>query len=114
MDASMLSRLRKKAINHGWELGKDMSLLLDYVCDAPKSGRPLLSQEICDEVLKVVIKNSTTRMYSCLQIAEEVSKNLRKEDIVSASTVYRILKRNGYGSYKPTVKLGLTQTMKGI
>jgi hypothetical protein len=54
-------------------------------------------------------------MYSCLRIAEEVSKSLGKkenEEIISASTIYQILKKNGYNSYKPTVKPGLTQTMK--
>jgi hypothetical protein len=54
-------------------------------------------------------------MYFCQRIADKVSKNLRKnekEEIVSASTVYCILKKNGYGSYKPTIKPGLTQTMK--
>jgi hypothetical protein len=108
MDALTLSRLWKKAIERGWEPGKDMPLCLRHVTDASKSGRPPLLQEICDEVLKVVTKNSTTRMYSCLRIAKEVSKNLGKEDIVSASTVYRILKKNRYGNYKPTIKPGLT------
>jgi hypothetical protein len=51
-------------------------------------------------------------MYSCLRITKEVGKRLRKEDIVSASMVYRILKKNRYRSYKPTIKPGLTQTMK--
>jgi hypothetical protein len=112
MDASVVSRLRKKAIQRGWEPEKDMPLLLEHVTDALKSGRPPLSQEVCDEVLKVVTKNSTTRMYSCQKIAEVVSENLGKEDIVSATSVYRILKKNGYGNYKPTVKPGLTQKMK--
>ena len=89
-----------------------MPLSLEHVTDASKLGRPLLSQEICDEVLKVVTKNSTIRMYSCLRITKEVSKNLGKEDIVSASTVYHILKKNGYGNYKLTIKLGLIQIIK--
>jgi hypothetical protein len=112
MDHTTLSRLRKKAISRGWEEGKDQPLLLEHVSDAPKSGRPPLSQEICDEVLRVVTKNSTSRMYSCQKIADVVSENLGKEDIISGSTVYRVLKRNGYGNFKPTVKPGLTQKMK--
>jgi RNA polymerase-interacting CarD/CdnL/TRCF family regulator len=108
MDALTLSRLWKKAIERGWEPRKDMPLYLRHVTDASKLGRPLLSQEICDEVLKVVTKNNTTRIYSCLWIAKEVSKNLGKEDIISASTVYHILKKNRYGNYKPTIKPGLT------
>jgi hypothetical protein len=51
-------------------------------------------------------------MYSCQQIADIVSKNLRKQDIISISTVYHVLKRNGYGTYKPTIKPGLTKTIK--
>jgi len=85
---------------------------MNYVTDTPRSGRPPLSQEICDEVIKVVTKNSTSRMYSCQKIADVVSKNLGKDDIISASTVYCVLKKNGYGTYKPTVKPGLIKTIK--
>ena len=85
---------------------------MDHVIDAPRSGKPPLSQEICDEVIKVVTKNSTTRMYSCQQIANVVSKNLGKDDIISASTVYHVLKKNGYRTYKPTIKPGLTKAIK--
>jgi len=47
-------------------------------------------------------------MYSCQKIADVVSENLEKEDIISRSTVYRVLKRNGYSNFKPTIKPGLT------
>ena len=108
MDHTTLLRLRKKAISRGWEPGNDKPLLIEHVSDAPKLGRPPLSQEICNKVLKVVTKNSTTRMYSCQKIVDVVSENLGKEDIISMSTVYQVLKRNGYGNYKPTIKPGLT------
>ena len=108
MNALTLSRLQKKVIERRWEPRKDMPLCLRHVTNAFKSGQPLLLQEICDKVLKVVTKNSTTRIYSCLWITKEVSKNLRKEDIISVSTVYYILKKNGYRNYKPTIKPGLT------
>jgi hypothetical protein len=45
-------------------------------------------------------------------ITDVVSENLGKEDIISGSTVYRVLKQNGYGNFKPTVKPGLTQKIK--
>ena len=96
------SKLRKKALERGWD--PDKPILLKHVTNASKSGRPLLTQEVCDKVIKVVTKNSTTRQYSCAQIAEKVSENLRKEgdpkdfDILSASSVYRILSKNGYGN----------------
>jgi citrate lyase synthetase len=53
-------------------------------------------------------------MYSCQAIIDKVSKNLEKEDIISASTVYQVLKKNGYSSYKPTVKPGLIKTINEI
>jgi hypothetical protein len=53
-------------------------------------------------------------MYSCQAIVDKVSKNLEKEDIISISTVYQVLKKNRYGSYKLTVKPGLTKTIKEI
>jgi hypothetical protein len=112
MGDSAIRKLRKKAIERRWDKENKGLILLDYVTNAPRSGRLPLSQEICDEVLKVVTKNSTTRMYSCQQIADVVSENLGKQDIISVSTVYRVLKRNGYGTYKPTIKPGLTKTIK--
>jgi hypothetical protein len=51
-------------------------------------------------------------MYSCQKIADVVGENLGKDDIISVSTVYYVLKRNGYGTYKSTIKLGLTKTIK--
>jgi hypothetical protein len=51
-------------------------------------------------------------MYSCQNIADVVSKNLGKDDIISASTIYQVLKKNSYRTYKPTVKLGLIKAMK--
>jgi Transposase/Homeodomain-like domain len=112
MDETTVRRIRKRAIERGWDEENKALILMDHVTDAPRSGRPPLSQEICDEVIKVVTKNSTTRMYSCQNIADVVSENLGKDDIISASTVYRVLKKNGYGTYKPTVKPGLTKAMK--
>jgi hypothetical protein len=41
-----------------------------------------------------------------------VSENLGKDNIISVSTVYHVLKKNGYGTYKPTIKPGLTKAIK--
>jgi DNA invertase Pin-like site-specific DNA recombinase len=51
-------------------------------------------------------------MYSCQQIADVVSENLGKNNIISVSTVYRVLKKNGYGTYKLIVKPGLIKAIK--
>jgi hypothetical protein len=87
-------------------------ILLDYMTNAPRLGRPPLLQEIYDKVLKVVTKNSSIRIYSCQRITDVVSENLGKEYIILVSTVYYVLKKNSYRTYKPTVKPGLTKTMK--
>ena len=64
MDESTVRRIRKRAIKRGWDEENKAPILMDYVRDAPRSGRPPLSQEICDEVIKVVARNSTSRIYS--------------------------------------------------
>jgi hypothetical protein len=55
---------------------------------------------------------------STLTITEKISENLRGKkdpenlDILSASSIYKILSKNSYGDYKYTVKPSLTKTMK--
>jgi len=112
IDESIIQKLQKKAIKRGWDKDKIGPILLEHVTNAPKSRRPPLSQQICDEVIRVITKNSTIRMYSCQNIADVMSENLGKDDIISASTIYQVLKKNGYGTYKPTIKSGLTKAMK--
>jgi hypothetical protein len=85
---------------------------MDYIIDALRSGRPPLSQEICDKVIKVITKNSITRIYSYQNITDIVSENLGKDNIISISTVYYMLKKNGYRTYKPTIKPGLIKAIK--
>ena len=77
--------------------------------DAPRSGRPKTSQEIVDLVLSIVTRNSIIRAWSYARIAREAAK-LSK--ILSASSVYRILRNNNYSSCKQTMKPGLTLDIK--
>ena len=77
--------------------------------DAPRSGWPKTSQETADLVLSIVTRNSITRAWSCAWIAREAAK-LSK--ILSASSVYRILRNNNYSSCKQIVKPGLTLDIK--
>jgi transposase len=83
-----------------------------YVDDLPRSGRPKVSTYITTVILTVLTRNSTTRGYSCRRIAQEVSFHLPGRQFVSASTVYRTLIAEGYGSYKRTVKPGLNEDNK--
>ena len=80
--------------------------------DLPRSGRPRVSTYITVAILTILTRNSTTCGYSCRRIAQEVSSHLPGVQFVLASTVYLILKAEGYGSYKRIVKPGLNQENK--
>jgi hypothetical protein len=76
--------------------------------DADRLGRPKCSQVVVDLILKTVAKDNTTRQWSSQVIANEVS-NTPGIARVSASTVWRVLKAEGYKSYKRTFKPGLNK-----
>ena len=80
---------------------------MEHVQDEERPGRPKCSQVVRDLIIKTVTQNSTTRQWSSQRIASEVSSTPGITE-VSTSTVYRILKEEGYGLYKRTVKPGLT------
>ncbi|KAH9204190.1 hypothetical protein DL95DRAFT_256180, partial [Leptodontidium sp. 2 PMI_412] len=52
-------RYRKTAIERGWDPSTDHRLEDHHVADAPRSGRPSVSQEVADAVINLVTKNST-------------------------------------------------------
>jgi hypothetical protein len=81
-------RIRAKAISRGWTPG--MVLEPCHVDDAPRNGRPKVSHFVTSLIIQVVTKNSTTRGWPSLRIAQEVSSLLPGKQTVSASTVYRI------------------------
>jgi hypothetical protein len=105
-------RIRDKAISRGWTPG--MVLEPCYVDDAPRSGRLKVSHFISSLIIQVMTKNSTTRGWLSLRIAQEVSSLLPRKQTVSASTVYRTLIAKGYRSYKRTVKPGLNKENKKL
>jgi transposase len=104
---SRIYSLRQQARDRGYDPTVSKKLLLIYVADAPRSGRPPASQQVIDLVISVVTKNSWNRGWSTNQIAQKVSEILKKEKAISPRTVYRILKSKGYSSVKRTVKPGL-------
>ena len=102
--------LRKKAISYGWLPSTPVEPR--HMDDRPRSGRPRVSTYITAAILTTLTRNSTSRGFSCLRIAREVSFHLPGKQFVSASTVYRTLIAEGYGSYKRTVKPGLNEDNK--
>jgi transposase len=99
--------IQKKAKDRGYNPSKDTKILLHYVEDAPRVGRPKkATPELEEEVIKTISKNSTTRELSTAKIAEIVAP-LAKGGTISACTIHRILRRRGYKPCKPTRNQGL-------
>ena len=101
---SSLYKSREKAISRGW----NPKGILDtyHVDDAPRSGRLKVSTVVVHFVIATVTRNSTTHGWSCARIAQEII-NIPSRQPISASTVYRVLKAEGYGVFKRMVKPGL-------
>src|SRR6059058_316153 len=66
---AQIYKLRDKAISRGWDPKVSGIVEIHHVEDAPRSGRPKISQGVIDLILKTVTKNSTTRGWSCNRIA---------------------------------------------
>ena len=65
---SRVYKLVKQAKQRGYDPTISKVVEVHYVIEAPRSGRPQVSQVVKDEVLKLLTKNSTTRGISCSQI----------------------------------------------
>jgi transposase len=110
MSKSAINKLQEKAISRRWSPNPVRKQVVEphHVDDAPRSGRPKTSTATAELILKTMLKNSTTRGWSCKRIASEVSA-IPGWQVVSPSTVYRVLIEHGYGVYKRTVKPRLTK-----
>ena len=59
---STIYKIRKKAKSRGYDPSKDEKILLAYVTDAPKTGRPKkCTPEVEEAIIKAISKNSTIR-----------------------------------------------------
>ena len=104
-------RLRKVAKERGYNPDVSKKLLLAYVEDAPRIGRPKkATKEVEEMVIRTISKNSTTRELSTQKIADTLSPLVRGG--ISSRTVHRILRRRPYKPSKPTRKPGLTNENK--
>jgi hypothetical protein len=106
-------KLRRKAIDRGYD--PEVSIICEpwMVEDALRSGRPRTSQVVVQHIINTVTKNSTHRGWSCQKIASAVSE-IPGIAPISARTVYRVLVFNSYGSYKRTIKPGLNDENKKV
>jgi transposase len=65
LSKSAIYELQKKATSRGYDPSKDRKILVAYVEDAPKVGRPKkCTPEVEEAVIKTISKNSTTRELS--------------------------------------------------
>jgi hypothetical protein len=112
---SSITQLRRNAIARGYDITKSKKLLLAYVEDAPRSGRPIkATDEVKKKVVETVSKNSTTRQLSTEGIAYLINTSPDIVNQISARTIWNILHSLGYGNYKPTYKPGLTKEAKAV
>ena len=67
-------KLRRKAMDRGYD--PEVSVICEpwMVEDAPRSGRPRTSQVVVQHIIDTVTKNSTHRGWSCQKIASTVSE----------------------------------------
>jgi len=100
-----------KAIQRGFEPNHLPIQIRDsHVTDAPRSGRPTKRTEQVSELVAAEVRTDRYgREKSCANISGFLSE---KGVNISASTVHRILRKNGFRKTKPTRKPGLTEAMK--
>ena len=99
-----ISRLQKQARTRGYDPKVSKKLLLSYVEDAPRSGRPLVTTpQVKNAVLKSIRKDRDGR--------EKTSFMLAAEQGISSTTILRILKRNNFRPCKTIKKSSLTEAM---
>ena len=102
---SSIYRFRRIAIQRGYDPNVSKRILLSYLEDAPKSGRPsVCTEEATKKVINFVTKSAAGRESTCTEIAANVG--------ITARSIHRILRRNRFRKCKRTVKPGLTEAMK--
>jgi hypothetical protein len=103
---SSISKLCQKARTRGYDPAVSKQLLLEYVDDGKRAGRPLLGGE--DGGKAAIEKLISRDRYG----REKTLDRLALDMNMSANTVRNRLKEMGYHSCKPTTKPGLTETMR--
>jgi transposase len=108
---SSIYAIQKTAKARGYDPSKDTRILLSYVEDAPRTGRPKkCTSDVEEQVIKAISQNSTTRELSTQKITDTLTPLIKGG--ISARSIHRILRHRGYKPCKPTRKPGLTQANK--
>ena len=70
-----------------------MIIEVEHVQNAARSGRPSISPKAIACILKVVLRNLTTRGFSCKTLRKEVK---RRGFLVSPRIIWKVLTQAGY------------------
>ena len=98
-------KIRRKAIERRFDPIKSRIIQLDWVRDAPRSGRPTkMTVGLQEQVVQAVTRDRYGREKSAGMLAAEFD--------VSRDTILRILRRKGFQRVKPSRKPGLTQDQR--
>jgi transposase len=97
---STLRNIKKRARERGWDPAVDKRIQDEYVADVKRSGRPLISEETKQQLIKNIRKDRNSR--------EKLTKVLTFEVSISPSSAWSILRAFGFRSVKPTIKPGLS------
>jgi len=107
---STINSIFARAVARGFDPAVRPIVLTDaLLADNPRSGRPSKQSAAKEEVMKLVRRDRYGREKSCADIAGDLS-HFGIE--ISATSIWRILRRAGFQKTKPTRKPGLTQKMK--
>ncbi|KAJ5646675.1 hypothetical protein N7490_003047 [Penicillium lividum] len=105
-----VNRIYARAIDRGFDPNTFPALVeLRFVEDAPRTGRPRKQEIAKDTILSKVRLDRYGREKTCADLAGELSE-IGLE--ISATTIWRTLRRAGFRKTKPTRKPGLTKKMR--
>jgi hypothetical protein len=106
-----IDAIYSRAIERGFEPNANPLQIRDeYLQDAPRSGRPSKQTDQTKElIITQVRRDRYGREKTCADIAGELSQQGIE---ISATTVWRVLRADGFRKTKPTRKPGLTPKMK--
>ena len=106
-----VDRIYARACERGFDPNAvPLTIKNEWLEDSPRSGRPLKQTTQSKELIVTQVRRDRFgREKTCADIASELSQQGIE---ISATTVWRVLRANGFKKTKPTRKPGLTQKMK--
>jgi transposase len=105
-----INSIYARAIERGFDLGQRPLKLADkYLEDSHQSSRPSKQHEVSEKVVTAIRYDRYGREKSYANVAGALSQ---EGFSISATTVWRVLRKAGFRKTKPTRKLGLTKKMK--